>query len=104
MCIAFGPGAAKDTLPTRTFWQTVRDYGRLTVLTGRDGATRGFTYNAAEDVAFDGLFMPHAQIGKDGSLVLGYCCVMKLFNLGKFIRVYEVEGRGPDQLMWFISW
>lgn len=28
LCIAFGPGAAKDTLPTRTFWQTVRDYGR----------------------------------------------------------------------------
>ena len=71
--------------------------------TGRHGAMWGFTYDAAEDVPFDRLFMPHAQIGKDSSLVLRYCCVMELFNFGKFIGVYEIEGRGSDQFMWFVS-
>ena len=28
LCIALGPGEAKETLPTRTFWATVRDWRR----------------------------------------------------------------------------
>ena len=46
LCIAFGPGAAKETLPTSTFWQTVRDYREIAAvstlrgLEGRYGAPK----------------------------------------------------------------
>lgn len=32
LCIALGPGEANDTLPTRTFWHTVRDYEDRSVM------------------------------------------------------------------------
>ena len=70
LCIAFGPGAANETLPTRTFWHTVRDYRTMTMSTLQCRAIPCATYYAAENVSFVGVFMFHAQIGEHSSLVL----------------------------------
>lgn len=82
---ALTPGLAKETLPTRTLWTTVLerdDEGRerrrrergmtLTAV----GMSRGMkserksTDDAAKNIAFVWILVSHAEIGKDGSLVL----------------------------------
>ena len=62
------------------------------------------TYDATKDVAFVWIFMLHAEVCEDGCLVLGYCGIVQLLNLGELVGVDEEEGGCPDQLHRFVSW
>jgi hypothetical protein len=72
LCMAFGPIEAKETLPTRTFHATVRDWKSVLVTMGVK--KKGVSHDGAQDVAFVRVLVLQAQVCKHRCFVLADGC------------------------------
>lgn len=72
LCIAFAPGLAKETLPTRTLCTTVRDWQERGGSENRVATKQTCTDDSTENISFVRVFMSHAEVRNHSCLVLFY--------------------------------